>query len=97
MKFTLQNENYQRYEDEPETWTIEFGSVGVDYYGTWVLYYWCNDSRCCRRIVDKTGKVVKWCQRKPTGGELLDTAKSILGRKLTEEERDHVLNLRVVV
>jgi len=75
--------------------TFAFNNVSKDQLGRWSLGYHRNDTLCRRPILDNNNHAIK--DRKPIGRELLATAQSVLGRKLSRNEEEGILDLRVIV
>ena len=75
--------------------TFTFNNVSKDQLGRWSLGYHCNNTLCRRPILDDNDHAIK--DRKPIGRELLETVQTVLGRKLSRNEEEGILDLRVIV
>ena len=75
--------------------TFTFNNVSKDQLGRWSLGYHRNNTICRRPILDIDDHAIK--DRKPIGQELLETAQTVLGRKLSRNEEEGILDFRVIV
>lgn len=94
MRFTVHNSEFGLYPDEPEFWELRFSSVGRDHFGRWVVKFEQNSRVCHRPIQNSDGFVIR--ERKPLGSELLTAVSCLVGRSLTPEEEEQLLDLPVI-
>jgi len=73
---------------------MKFSRIECDRYGCWMLQYERGGERGARPIANDSGIVRYPC--KPLGRDVLATAISIVGHKLSRLEETNLLNLPVL-
>lgn len=100
MQFIRKHPFDPLFPDEPEESVVEFAFVSSDPFGKWVLTYFRSHARessirCIRPILAPDGTIIKVRDRKPIGQEVIDAAAAVIGRELTFEEAEFVMQLRL--
>jgi len=63
-----------------------FGTVARDAFGRWCLYYMRDDGATCKRPLFSGGYLP------PTGGDVLEAVKAIIGRPLSAVESGKLIS-----